>query len=313
MGKRVNFADVLGDEEPLVVNVKPDENPTLKDAAAAPLDWFVPDPRNHRTKGRQDPDLEDLAKRMLRFGQLQPVLVVNADLYRTRFPGVDIPVTARFVIIAGNRRYGAARLAGLAALYYLVRDGLLDPEIEDYREAALDENIHRLDLTAIEIARTLGEFVQEDSDATQAALAARLNRSQPWVSQHLALLKLPDIVQDYLDARRVGITSARAMTAWPQERLEEFANVLRRAASDGDDTPRPAITAVIEPPKEKATRKALTRFRTHHGPERYAALVCADLEPADAAVIAAAVIGQLDETGLDQIKALLATPRTPED
>ncbi len=313
MGKRVSLSDVVVDGQTDTGDTpKPEDNPSLSAASRAPLSKFARDPRNHRGK-KADPELADLATRMQRFGQLQPVLVVSAALYRERFPNVEIPAEAEYVIIAGNRRHSAAELAGIGELYFLLNDDLLD--VEDYREAALDENLRRLDLTCIEIARTIGEWVEESTEETQQALGERLNRSQSWVSQHLSLLKLPDIVQDYLDVRRVKITPARAIAAWPVERLEEFAAVLREAATRGEEAPSPAITAVIKPqePKEKTTRKALNRFRAHHGAEKFATLVCAELEPADAAAIAVQAVERLDEAGLTKLRALLAAPRSAGD
>lgn len=313
MGKRVSLSDVVVDGATDTGDPpKPEDNPSLSAASHAPLSKFVRDPRNHRSK-KADPDLADLAARMQRFGQLQPVLVVSAALYRDRFPNVEIPAEAEYVIIAGNRRHSAAELAGIEELYFLLNDDLLN--VEDYREAALDENLRRLDLTCIEIARTIGEWVEENTEETQQALGERLNRSQSWVSQHLALLRLPDIVQDYLDVRRVKITPARAIAFWPAERLEEFATALREAAAKGEDAPSPAITAVINPPepKEKATRKALDRFRTHHGPEKFATLVCAELEPADAAALAVQAVSRLDDAGLEKLRGLLAAPRPASD
>lgn len=317
MGKRVSFADVLADGPMDVTSdagasSNPQDNPSLKTALSAPLASFAQDPRNHRSR-KEDADLPELAARMQRFGQLQPVLVVSATLYRERFPDVEISAEVDYVIIAGNRRYAAAVMAGLTALYFLLNDALLD--VDDYREAALDENLRRLDLTCIEIARTIGEWVAENTEETQQALAKRLNRSQPWVSQHLKLLTLPDVVQDWLDVRRAPLAQARAISTWPPARVEDLAQKLRETTTEGLEAPRPAITAVIEPqpPREKQTRKVLTRFRTHHGAEAFASLVCDELDPRDAVVMAQQLLGRLDDAGLDQVRALLAAPRAAAD
>lgn len=252
---------------------------------SAPLSAFCPDPRNHRKTVR---DLPDLGARMTKHGQLQPVVVVSAGKYRPKFPDVaaQIPDSAEYVVIMGRRRFGAATLVKLPELRYTLSDHLLD--YDDYREACLDENWRRDDLTCLDEARLLSEFLA--LDGTQQKVADRVGRSQPFVAQRLGLLDLVPEAQDAIDARQISFRQARKLSPLTPEAQRAAVARMLRAAANEDEEP----AAVMAPPAPRApTRKAaagmLTRYRQHHGPRGVAELLRDELAPEELAELVAAL------------------------
>lgn len=145
-----------------------------------PLDQIMASPFNPR-KSFDQPSLEELAASLLAHGMLEPVAV-------RRTPYTD--AAAPYELILGERRWRAARIAGLAEIPALVR------EVDDRTllTLALEENLQRSDLNPIERAegfRRLAELGQ-----TQAEIAKQVGISQPRVANTLRLLRLPEDVQE---------------------------------------------------------------------------------------------------------------------
>jgi len=301
---------------------------TAVTAPRAPLEVFSEDPRNHR--GGFDPELEDLARRMGKFGQLQPVVVASAALYRTKYPDMASKVAygADYVVIMGNRRLRAAPLAGLDQLYYTVNDKALSHD--DYREAALDENLRRLNLTALEVARILHEFLQVDG--TQDAVALRIGKSRGYVAQRLALLKLGSAAQEALEVRAISFEDARGLmslsVAEQEQQVAQIIDERQRAeaeagegeqpeAEDGDPEQQGAAPVVPGPRARKAPgRKALVgsiaRYRSAHGTAGFAELVRTGLGEELPEFIADTARG-LGVPQLDKLLADLAAMRAEAD
>lgn len=256
-GKRRNLADLLEagtdqDKTPVSsLTVAPGPVRPTNAPAYAPLEQFSRDPRNHRTNLG---DLADLAARMRKLGQLQPVVAVSAARYKDKYFdfAAQIPDDAEYVVIMGERRLGAARLGDLGRLMYLLNDALLDAE--DYREAALDENWRREDLTCLDDARLLQDFLA--LDRTQQKVADRIGRSQGFVAQRLALLNLVSEAQDAIDTRKLGFDQARKLTTLsPDDQRAAVARLLGTAEA------RESITAVIKPVSRASTSKWVRRYR----------------------------------------------------
>lgn len=156
-----------------------------------PLDEIRPNPDQPRRS--IDPDaLATLAASVRSSGLVQPIVV------RRTGDGYEI--------IAGERRWRAAREAGLVAIPALVRDA----DERERLELALVENVVREELNPIEVARALAILV-EDFGQTQASLGERLGRSRPAVSNLMRLLELPDEVQDHVVTGRLSEGHARAV------------------------------------------------------------------------------------------------------
>jgi len=120
-------------------------------------------------------------------------------------------VEGGFEIIAGERRWRAARLAGLKALPAVVRDGVTD---EAMLELALVENVQRRDLNPIERARGFQRLV-EGLGLTQEDAARKVGLKRATVANHLRLLELPEPVQEALSEGLIAMGHARALLGLP--------------------------------------------------------------------------------------------------
>lgn len=133
-------------------------------------------------------DLADLATSVAELGVLQPLTVrQNA---------------AGWEVVAGRRRLAAARLAGLEQVPCTLRQ-LTDDEAADI---ALAENLHRRDLSAVEVALALKRL--RDQGLNQTQIADRVGRSQGTVSALLRLLDIPAQLRDRVHRREIGYRTA---------------------------------------------------------------------------------------------------------
>jgi ParB family transcriptional regulator, chromosome partitioning protein len=156
--------------------------------------------------------LADLAASIRELGVLQPVLVRSAE-------------GGRYRLIAGERRWRAARRAGLDTIPALVRDTDDVGSIEQ----ALVENLHRQDLTALEEAAAYQQLI-EDFELTHDEVARRVGRSRVSVTNTLRLLQLPPAIQHLLADGRLTAGHARALLGTPDRGFQEA--LARRAVSD---------------------------------------------------------------------------------
>ncbi len=136
--------------------------------------------------------LQSLADSIREAGILQPLLVVEEN--------------GRYRIVAGERRFRAARLAGLSSVPCIVRS----MSQQEQMEAALIENIQREDLNAIEEAKAIRQLM-ENCGYTQEQAASRLGKSRPAVANLLRLLNLPDEVQQMVTENKLSAGHARVL------------------------------------------------------------------------------------------------------
>jgi ParB family chromosome partitioning protein len=180
--------------------------------------------------------LRDVPIERLKPGRYQPrshmqqeTLLELAESIKAQ--GVMQPILARtlpeggFEIVAGERRWRAARMAGLGEVPVIVRD------IPDHEAlaAALIENIQREDLNALEEAQGIQRLVKEFG-LTHQSVAETLGRSRTAVTNLLRLLELAPLVRDLLAEGRIDMGHARALLALPVARQIELA---REAAQKG--------------------------------------------------------------------------------
>ena len=145
--------------------------------------------------------LQTLADSIRSAGVLQPLLVVE--------------VNGRYRIVAGERRFRAARIAGLDTVPCIVRD----LSAEEQLEAALIENLQREDLNPIEEASAVKQFM-ETCHYTQDQAAKRLGKSRPALTNLLRLLSLPKAVQDDVITGRLSAGHARVLAGLEEERRQ---------------------------------------------------------------------------------------------
>lgn len=149
--------------------------------------------------------LQELAESIRASGLVQPVLLRRAD--------------QRFQLVAGERRWRAARLAGLETIPAVVRD-LSDREA---LELALTENLLREDLNPMEVAHGL-DALQSKHALTHEEIAARLGVNRSTVTNTLRLLRLPEEVQQMVSEGKISAGHARALL-----RLESAAAQIKLA------------------------------------------------------------------------------------
>ena len=145
------------------------------DIATSDID---PNPNQPR-RSFDEESLSQLADSIKEIGVLQPILVQEKK--------------GRYQIVAGERRFRAARLAGLRTIPAIVRTFSAKEQLE----AALIENLQREDLNAIEEAQAV-RHLMDQCDYTQEMAAQRLSKSRPAVANLLRLLTLPDDVQQLI-------------------------------------------------------------------------------------------------------------------
>jgi ParB family transcriptional regulator, chromosome partitioning protein len=167
--------------------------------------------------------LVTLTSSIRELGVLQPVLV--------RPLGDD-----RFELIAGERRWRAARRAGLPTIPAVVREA----EDEASLEQALVENLHREDLNAIEEAAAYQQLVDEFG-LTQEQVATRVGKSRSAVANALRLFQLPPSIQRLIVEGRLSAGHARALLGSPDRTFQEQ---VARQAADGGMTVRDVEEAV---------------------------------------------------------------------
>ena len=170
------------------------------------LERIAPNPlQPRRTFPREG--LEELAASLKANGVVQPLVVRRSG--------------GGYTIVAGERRYRAAKLAGLTQVPTVVMD-----EIDDVRmlELALVENIHREDLNPLELADAYHRLITQ-CGLTQQQLAERVGRSRAAVANHLRLLNLTDSIKRLVADGKLTEGHARAMLALDSEaRMLELAD-----------------------------------------------------------------------------------------
>ena len=167
------------------------------------IDQIDPNPFQPRRSFPAD-KLKELADSIRASGVVQPVLLRRSN--------------GRYQLIAGERRWRAARLAGLAAIPAVVRD-IGD---RDALELALTENLLREDLNPIEAAHGY-EVLQQKHGLSHEEIAARLGLDRSTVTNTLRLLRLPPEVQELISEGKISAGHARAVLGLPESVQGEVA------------------------------------------------------------------------------------------
>jgi len=189
--------------EALIPAVEDDEAGAVQGVLEVPLTSIIPNPHQPRSPIR-DQDLVELAASIEEHGIIQPLVVTRApDGYH---------------LIAGERRWRAARLAGLSTVPAVVKE--VAPS--EMLELALVENLQRADLNPLEEATAYRQLVEEFGH-TQEQVARRVGKSRVAVSNTLRLLKAARPVQEALLEGRISEGHARALLGLEQAEAQEAA------------------------------------------------------------------------------------------
>lgn len=158
-----------------------------------PVDSISPNPLQPRKKFK-DESLEELAESLKEHGLVQPVIVR--------------PSGTGYELLVGERRWRAAKMAGIKAIPAVIREA----EASECLEIALVENLHRDDLNGIEEATAYRQLM-EDFGLTQEEISKRVGKSRSAVANALRLLQLPVEVQASVMAEEISAGHARALLA----------------------------------------------------------------------------------------------------
>lgn len=209
-----------------------------------PIAAVTPNPRQPRTHFDEE-SLAGLTASITEMGVLQPILVHGLG-------------EGRYELIAGERRWRAAKRAGLQTIPIVVRDADTDA---DLLEQALVENLHRADLNSMEEAAAYQQLV-EDFGLTQDQVAKRVGKSRTAVANTLRLFQLPPAIQALVADDQLTAGHARALLGTPDRAYQaalaqrilrdglsvrDTEEAVRARSGGGDPEPEPAMPAA-EPP-----------------------------------------------------------------
>lgn len=208
----------------------------LSEFLHVPVDEIKPNPDQPRSRF-DDESLAELAASLKEVGVLQPVVVTKTD--------------DAFVLIAGERRWRAAKQAGIDSIPAVVRGAFGDSTLVE----ALVENVQRRDLTPLEEAHAYKQLL-ENYGMTQEQVADRVGKSRPAVSNTLRLLQLPGPIQTMVDSGALSAGHARSLIGledpryaiylaekavhegWSVRQLEDAVRTRREMESDTEPKPR---------------------------------------------------------------------------
>ncbi|RKX29797.1 MAG: hypothetical protein DRP47_00880 [Candidatus Zixiibacteriota bacterium] len=208
------------------------------------LDRIAPNPMQPR-RDFDSENLQQLANSLKRDGIMQPLVVVQHG--------------SMFTIIAGERRFRAARLAGLDEVPVVIGE-----EIDEGRmlELALIENLQREDLNPIEMAEAYRSLI-EKCDHTQSELASRVGKSRAAVANAMRLLSLPESIKQMVRSGHLSEGHARTMLALDSE--EEMLGLARRIEEESLSV-RDVERHTVKAHRRSATRRrvpAIMEMETH--------------------------------------------------
>ncbi len=185
--------------------------PSTAAPSKLPIEAIHPNPMQPRVVFQPE-RLEELAASIRANGIIQPLIVRRHE--------------SQFQLVAGERRWRAAKLAGLAQVPVVVQE-IADPLL---LEIALIENIQREDLNAIETARAY-ERLGRDLGLSQEEIGRRTGKDRTSITNALRLLKLPPEVQLLLAEHRISMGHARAILGLPT--AEQQIEVAEKASAQG--------------------------------------------------------------------------------
>lgn len=161
----------------------------------------------------EEVSLRELARSIKEQGIIQPVTI--------RKLGYD-----KYQLISGERRFKAAKLAGLKEIPCYIRVA----NDQQMLELALIENIHRKDLNPIEIAISYQRLMEECS-ITQELMSERIGKDRSTITNYIRLLKLPPVIQIALQEEKISMGHARAIITLDNEEIQ--LEILQKIISEG--------------------------------------------------------------------------------
>lgn len=207
----------------------------IKGLKEVDIDSVRPNPNQPRKHFDEDA-LNELADSIRKHGLIMPIVVNN-------------PVDGKYMIIAGERRYRAAKIAGKTQIPVVVRS-YTDREI---KEISLIENLQREDLNPIEAANAMKQLMDE-YHLTQEELAERIGKSRPAVTNTLRLLSLSPEVISLVSSGKLSAGHARALVTLPEDAQYKLAGDAIKDGLSVRDVER-SVRDYFSSPDELADKK----------------------------------------------------------
>lgn len=211
-----------------------DEDEKVSDLRKIDIELIEPDPDQPRRYFDEE-ELNSLAASLKEHGMLQPIVVV--------------PKGKKFTIVAGERRYRAAQIAGMDKLPAIVRTLSAQHRLE----VSIIENVQREDLNPMEVATAYAKLRQQFNLSDQE-ISDRVKRSVPVVSNYMRLLKLPDEAKQAVAEGKISEGHARQILAiddpkvqkhmldemlkhkWTVRQAENFVTAYKKTVKEGQSS-----------------------------------------------------------------------------
>lgn len=174
-----------------------EENPQIRDIAIIDIE---PNPWQPR-KVFNENSIKELSESIINHGVIQPIIVQEEG--------------AKYVIIAGERRWRAARMAELTEIPAIIQSFTQQESLE----IALIENIQRQDLNAIELAKAY-QYLSDNFSLTQEEIANKVGKNRVSIANTIRLLKLSPYVQEKLSDGAISYGHARAILAIEDQKIQ---------------------------------------------------------------------------------------------
>jgi ParB family chromosome partitioning protein len=198
-----------------LISNNPKQKESISDTGSQDRVWYVPvtsiKPSEHQPRQNFNPvDLEELAASIKEHGVLQPLLVVERS-------------DGGYELVAGERRWRASQMAGLATVPALIKKF----ENQKRMEVALIENIQRENLSPIEEAFAYQRLMEEFS-LTQQQVSEKVGKSRSAIANFIRLLSLPEEIKTALAEKRISMGQARALLSLetPAQQLDMLSSML---------------------------------------------------------------------------------------
>ena len=219
-----------------------DEVPAVSRMEELDVESIIPNPKQPRTNFDDDA-LEELADSISTLGLIQPITVRKEP-------------NGKYVIISGERRWRASRLAGRKTIAAYIREA----DDKELHEMALVENIQRQDLNAMEIAISLQRLIEE-CGVTQETVAQRVGKKRSTVANYLRLMQMRPEVQAALKENLISMGHAKAIASAPEEaQLSLLKKVVKKGLS---------VRATEELASKLSTAKPAAQEEAEEFPEIY--------------------------------------------
>ncbi len=164
--------------------------------------------------------LKDLADSIRMYGILQPLVVTRREYTKD-----DGGLAVEYELISGERRLRASKIAGLAAVPALIRNGEDDSKLK--LELAIIENLQREDINAVDRARAFDKLAKEFG-MKHAQIAEKVGKSREYVSNTLRILALPDVILDAISEGKISEGHTRPLLMLvdrPEEQVTLFKDI----------------------------------------------------------------------------------------